>query len=37
MIFKNQEYGLKNYALVDKSLIGFNEAFIPYGELQFLG
>ena len=26
---------LKNYALVCKSLIDFNEAFIPYNEQQF--
>ena len=30
-----KEYGLKNYALVWKSLIDFNEAFVPYSELQF--
>ena len=30
-----KEYGLKNYVLVCKSLIDFNEAFIPYNELQF--
>ena len=35
LIFINWEYGLKNYALVCKSLIDFNEAFIPYTELQF--
>ena len=32
----NSEYSLKNYALACKSLINFNEAFIPYNELQFL-
>ena len=31
-----KECGLKNYALVWKSLIDFNEAFAPYSELQFL-
>ena len=35
LILKNWEYGVKNYALVCKSLIDFNEAFIPYNELQF--
>ena len=35
MILKNQEYGVKSYALFFKSLIGINEAFIPYNELQF--
>ena len=36
MIFQNWKYGLKNYALVCKSLIDFNKAFIPYNELQYL-
>ena len=35
LIFKNQEYGLKNYAFTCKSLIDFNEAFTHYNELQF--
>ena len=30
-----KECGLKNCSLVWKSLIDFNEAFIPYSELQF--
>ena len=30
-------FSLKNYALVCKSLIDFNEAFIPHNQLQFLG
>ena len=29
-----KKYGLKNCALVWKLLIDFNEAFIPYSELQ---
>ena len=36
LIFKNQKQGLKNNALVCKSLTDFNEAFIPYNELQFV-
>ena len=28
---------LKNYVPICKSLIDFNEDFIPYNELQFLG
>ena len=36
LIFKNKGYGLKNYALVWKSLIYFTKAFIPYKELQFI-
>ena len=36
LIFKNQKEGLKIYALVCKSLIDSNEAFISYNELQFL-
>ena len=30
-----KEYGLKNYVLVCKSLIDFNEAFTSYNEWQF--
>ena len=33
LILKNQEYGVKNYALLCKSLIDVNEAFIPCNEL----
>ena len=29
VIFKNEKFGLKNYALVCKPLIDFNEAFFP--------
>ena len=36
VVLKNSEYGVKNYALFCKSLIDFNEALIPYNELQFL-
>ena len=36
LVLKNSEYGVKNYALFCKSLIDFNEAWIPYNELQFL-
>ena len=35
LILKIWEYGGKNNALVCKLLIDFNEAFIPYNELQF--
>ena len=36
LIYKNYEQGLKIYALFCKSLIDFNETFIPYNELQSL-
>ena len=35
LILKNWENGVKNYDLICKSLIDFNEAFILYNELQF--
>ena len=36
MIFQVLKIDLKIYVLIFESLIEFNEAFIPYDELQFL-
>ena len=36
LLFLEIKNSLKNYALVCSSLIDFNEALIPYNELQFL-